>query len=611
MQARTPAHARAIRNRALAEEAAPFYSASNAGEAIRRAQRGDGATSQSDAMLLQRTIGNQAVGRLLQRAPTPVVQRVGEDDEELPPMPSSSGPLLLTDRPWEQIERERNPLHQMARQEVFGEDRSGLPRPTLPQAPIQIEGVHLNSRGKLEETPKEPELPPMPSADGPLLLTDKPWKEIVGPRLRAERKKRRDADRDDRAEERTQFLESIRRRVAAVRALGEHSETEAAEGLEGRFSKPQAVQGLGDRNVRNSVDSELAQIEGPATAKSSTRKEAAEVVQRIRLKTTRFSEIVKAIGAALVATEGATFDKTLSFFDDPGGEKEVVTNNRALLTAARLKARGRMAVLKPWVDGVNDPTDPTEVGLAKAAEVSPDDAEVEAAPTKVEEIGKAAGKARDFSAVKKRKEDLIATYKLAPYKLLPHVGDWLLRKYLMLESTDKTGLTAEILKKLSDQRNVPKRVFLKDVLGYTLVERPKGRLYLRHVQSLEVTKAGKKSTYEVHISVFADTVTAGTQDVSVETKEDITDTLLAANTDRMRAAHVTLELFPQAEYKRNPHWYRGGPWDQKDLAVKADDAPNDVRDTLADRMDDEIDRTKDEVEDVITAGGSPAWPELK
>jgi hypothetical protein len=557
---------------------------------------------------LQRTIGNQAVGRLLAHTAAPVIQRNGnENEEEKPPLTaasSPSAPLLLTDRPWEQIERERNPLHKMAREQVFGENHSDLPKPRKPDGPITLEGIHLTNSGKVAPNP-EPLNIPMP-VQQPLALTDRPWSQIVSEK----RKAKREEKRGERKGKRDQFLAEIKQQVEAIRKQGSTEDRERAERLLAQAESEQGQSGMGDAGARLKLKGKLTTMQ----QKIQTRGNSSAVSERLWAKARRYEQIKKRLRLTLPRFAQATFLAHIDYFDGPGDAKQVVDANLPTAQQAALDAEARRSELDSAVRRLDNRTDnQTALTAAEALETKPVDATIDGAPGLIDTLTQAYDTAINSGQRRSRKETLLDTYLHVPHKLMPHVRDWIKKKYSFDEGIKKVDFVKQITSKLQAQRRIPKRVMLKDVMGYDLVERPKGRLYLRHVAPITLSNGAATKAYEVHISVFANAVQQGEIDISdaANTKQAVASKLLAANAGNYNlSAHATLELFEQADFKKNPHYYLPGTFEPRQLHQKSTDPANSVSNLMSQRLATESTRLENEAETLINAGGTAAWPEL-
>ncbi len=152
-----------IRQRSGHSSARADRDASEPSEPTRSVPAGVAAGPAAEVLAVQRLAGNRAVQRLLAVRAGTIQRKGGKDDvtveevhdDEPPrsrepvPVPEPSGPLLLTDRPWAQIEQEREARWQ----------------PRIEEVPD-------------DEPPRSREPVPVPEPSGPLLLADRPWAEI-------------------------------------------------------------------------------------------------------------------------------------------------------------------------------------------------------------------------------------------------------------------------------------------------------------------------------------------------------------------------------------------------------------------------------------------------
>ena len=543
------------------------------------------ANEDSVAHSLQRMVGNQRAGRL--SAVEPRIQRNG------------NGPLLLTDRPWEEIEKERNP----ARKLFLGEDKSGLPKPDFSQLPIKLQMP-------VEEPEPAPVDPLTRARNMPLLLYDRKTSRRIHQReKRAEKSaaKRLAAanqpavPKPQKTNPTQQFYQSMQARLKSIRSMqgAEDFSKEIAELEHGTFmgavQKGETRQDPG----RNAVSGAAGALEGRITIKA--REKAAHGLLTPRKQTTiatrnKLRTIVDKLDQA-----GVQRDKE---FFRASGEEATINTKRGELEALRVKAVARLQSINNALAGIQGSTQdsPAAADVAEAAVNVPVDAELDGADPDIAVAETAWTTVTHQGHVRAAKDALIDGYKAPDPRLMrPHVAEYLKLKLRFNMNITRTAAENLANTQLAQQKNIPKAVWMKAVLGYEENKKwnPNNTLYLRPVADVR--------GFHAHVSVFRGTIVAGGNVPVPQPAATIRDIFFASSADPMQASHLTLEI-AEAGSPLNPHVYRGGPSDwgriNTEFGVNAVAAELDMRNELAAELAAALVRIQTAVNDE----GIDEWP---
>lgn len=580
----------------------------------------------SEGALVQRTFGNAYLGRRarISAAGMGVIQREEDEDEtegeggkkeggekqssQEPPVqqpPVQQAPLMLTDRPWSEIEKERDPAYQL----MFGEDKSGLPKTQIGSMPITLPQPE-------EEEPEETIQERIERESNTLRLTDRPWREIQGEQRRErQRRKRAEASAKRRAEapeqgprpQRTNevdtFYKQMIARLNTMRgiAASSHYVPELADIEHRQLSRKEGK--IYTDSGRNEIDANATALHGKITIRE--RENVVKLVLMPKKQTT-----ARAVARLKAAISSAT-DKGVEPFKDyftTSGEKATIDTNKPRAEALRTRAEARNNQLAQVISdlGNSDQTSPAAASAAESAQDHADDADIGNYATITDPLVEAIGKVQDQG----RRRDAKLAYidaKAVTLHLRDHVRDYVKNKVKFVNERTVADTDALINQQHTSQRNIPKKLWMTDIFGYTQNDRwdPTNPLYLRACKDVE--------GFKTHMSIFRRTIDAdGLTSVAPPANETtIRDAFFKTSSDVMEASHITMEIGGPGD-ARNPHFYRGGPNGMGRLKTQFGNARwASVKDKLKAEFDAELLRAKNAAKDAIDAGGIDTWPVYK
>lgn len=568
------------------------------------------------ADMLQRTFGNQhLVRQFAQHAPaTSHIQRTDDEEDEkkdggfVDPLERARNmPLMLTDRPWSEIEKERDPAYQL----MFGEDKSGLPKLDMSQLPITMEP-------EPEPEPEETVMDKVNRESKTLMLTDRPWKEIQKEQRRVRQQKKR-AERSAKKRSEAKPPDPKKPRPSPVNDFHQQmmARIKAIRGMEGseHFSKDIAELEHGQlRGYHKSSDTDKP------TKKGETESFASGVEKKISIKVREKTSlsllkprkevivnIRKKIAEAMDEGNSTSTQRDKEFFRESGEEK-LIDDGIPLAQGLRDKVNARVRAINDMTSELESSKQDSEATAlkAEAMQTVPEDAEIDNYSTVTTPLQANARKVSNPAQLKIAKKAFVETYSADPHKARPHVIQYLVKKVQNRNPVTRTEADVLVMQQVNAQRSIPKAVWIRDILGYQENKKwnPGNTLYLRGRNQVR----GE----DTHVSVFRGTIIAGGE-VPVNppaTATSIRDIFFASSVNRLEASHLTMEVDVPGS-TRNPHVYRGGPADTARIVAEFG-APNAVavENEMRAELAAELLRAEGVIQTIIDQKGSDFWPDL-
>ena len=438
---------------------------------------------------LQRAAGNRAVSGLM---------RQGLDGQAAGGQ-AAAPPLLLTDRPWEEIERER------ANRPWQGILPGTRPRPAgglgLPfDRPFAIEDLLVQ---EADEEPEEAQEPTGPV----LMLTDRSHRQIEHERRGRQAKERKERRRQARAA-----------KVERQRKAPRSTDPQAPDAL-----KTALAQAEGERQSR--TDAMERGLAGEAVAKARG---------RIPALRNRLAGMLQKAAAPDAAT--ASFMTAAQVTDVTNDRQGAQAQDTAVLNHDNLLA-----------------AQATALGTAGAA-TQP----AHAAAGQAFDLGDLEARIRGHwathlspQAVSAKVDALLDGARTDPLRKLGRTAANAIKR--TSAGKTKTVIEAEIAQAVQRQHNPRLGIWL-DMLQVTQVVSG-GKLRIKRLTK-RVGGGMNQKEYPVHLSVYLDSTNPPANGVN-STLDQATDAVLAPGAPT--GAHLTLEFKGQIAPRDNPHYYRGEP----------------------------------------------------
>jgi len=454
-----------------------------------RAPKGAPARRASDAILaLQRSAGNQAVAALM-REPG-----------------DGAAPLLLTDRPWSEIERER-------RDRMWGGILPGtrLPPSGLPDVGEEMLKSMLIKPPEGEEADEVEQPEPAPTGQ-PLMLSNRPynWKKHDHDVRVHEAQKAQERRARDRASE-----------IAVQQAQPRKAGPRIAEDWE-------ATARIGADTARDSA------VRARETALANQKVMAAHA----RMAT------LDADVSGLVALVQPPDAVTASFMS--AAEVNQVAADLALAQAQLAAIRAHAAALAASLAHLAAPP-VSQAILAQAYVAASTPFDITALSAQVRATRRTH---LTPAAVSRKVQLMLDEAKADPTKLLGHAATVTIHKAHAGKA--RTTIAAEIAAAVGRQHNPALKTWL-ELLQVTTSSAKDGQLRIKLLPSSVSPSAGAPGI-PVHLSVYLNSVGVPASGVNA-TVEEVLDAVLPLH--RHTGAHLTLEYKGQIAPKQNPHYFRG------------------------------------------------------
>lgn len=278
----------------------------------------------------------------------------------------------------------------------------------------------------------------------------------------------------------------------------------------------------------------------------------------------------------------------------------------------------RSAFLQGEIDAIQSDTEDTStVNNANADLATTDDRPLLNFGTLEQEVRAAEQNVMDMALLRAARNALLPAYMVAPHLMNATMLTWLQTKVDEKPDLDPAGYDLEVKRRLQVQYEINGGYWLRNILGFHFVARTgQPTLYILDMGHITLNNrhGGGTTNYNVHLSVFADTITDA-RISCLDTAANIVDKLIPTNADEMKAAHVTLELWGHGHWPTfyggnpNPHCYRGAPSAPKLIAHKTnDDWATVVRPALRLKLTTAIANFQAPVQAVVTNKGDAGFP---
>lgn len=609
-------------------------------------------TPPSTAGVLQHTFGNRALARiaLVNSSSTNRIQRGfedGKDDDEkengsakgdgskgdaqgeeeereetvMERIGRESKTLRLTDRPWEEIERERDPMRKFFRNMIMQHHSRLQPNP--------FASVLGGTR------------PPPPPQ--PLLLQDaatvernkQRYRQQIKPLRRAKAKAKAKAKReasptlnlpaapkppDTKASD---FHNTFMQRIERLRNLpsGRDFTSQLSElAYEKASSKGGKLRtDAGRLELTGFADTLEAQIKETERKKQLKLREDA-VAADLRNTQRDMTAAQAAIKQPVDKARNASTQLWKRYFRASGEE---ATLDAQLPIAVDLldKVGIRIAALRDIQNRLAASTQASEALAVEAdtQRAGPDDAAIAGHAATTTLLKDSANTIGNYGNVTNKKRAMVDTF-AAANQMLPHVKNYVSREILPVQNIAYRDAKQLMRNKLHEQKNIPNRIWLKNIFDY--VESPRHRdpsnpVFIHKIPDIDGVHA--------HASIFKDTiVSAGTVSIlPPNTADSIRDIFFRSSGSVMQAAHITMEVAEHGS-PRNPHCYRGGPTQTdrlqayyhgaKQVPYGTPAVPTDkwrvVEAEMRSRLAAEETRIRDAANAVINNHGTADWPKI-
>lgn len=572
-------------------------------------------------------------------------------------------PLMLTDRPWAEIEKENDPATKLFRgdnKDAMGREKkqSGndpffrLPREPLALADRPWEEMQhignsdysvlvekLNSRifrlmsGREYQLLKEPinafETKYLKNANAKRRLRQPDARraaldeiaqletQAAQAKAQREREDQLARNRRGRKEMRNQAARDFDAKVNAARLEPGGNDYQAKlSAIEQKYNTPTATNlAKGSLNWQKHGNSELFWLRAEHVA-AFKRNKALEELQKRRDLLTNGSRGLRE------RFDAANYDQKLTnrkAYFGPHIPQNVQHNNALAAMQTRLTdIANRVNALRVMGEGIRaNPDDSKLVNDANEDLGSTNDTPLIQYNTLVSDYLAAERNVMDIGLLTTARSALLPPYQNPPHLMNATMLNWLQTKTAEHPDLDPAGYHAEIVKRMQLQYLITGGYWLRDILGFNFVVRPgQPTLYildLGHI-TLNNKHGGGTTNYNVHLSVFANTITDA-RISCIDTTASIVDKLIVSDADMLKAAHVTLELWNHGAWPHNwngnpnSHYYRGGQNAPKALHWKTnDDWTTVVMPLLQNKLTTAIANFQAPVQAVVTNKGDAGFP---